>query len=245
MEPDKFSTNVLNINGDGTWADSDGINIFAYRQAYQGLLQIDFTRLGVNGRDTGSAPNSVGQWHVYLLGDPTNLGYTAAVLSQSITYSGVDRTHIPSNLSCMRKLPFGFIYNPAWDGIPNFHIPANGGLITFTDSEYAAPWIALSSGISSAWATVDLSGYIPDNARMAYIKTEVRDRGIGSAGSAYLRSHGGQSTGALAGSSAPGNPASFCNHVIRIDSLRHLSYKVAGGSMLFITVLGYLMTEPS
>ncbi len=245
MEPDKLSTNVLNINGDGYWADAAGTDFFIYQQSLQGLLQVDLTRLGLNGRDAGTLPNSVGDWYIYLLGDPGNTQSTAAVASRSITYGGVDLSNIPSNLTRMRKLPFGFIYNPAWDGIPNFHIPVSGSFFTYTDSEYAAPWIALANGTAQSWTDVDLSNYIPDNARVAYIKTEVRDGGINAGGSGYLRSYQGQTTGVIAGSSTPAMSSSFSNHFIRVDSLRKLQYKVTGGSSLFITVLGYHMTEPS
>lgn len=241
MEPDKFSTNILNINGEGSWSDGDGAYLWNYRAPINGAIQINMLNVGLNGRDQGSAPTTGTDWYLYLCANPAT-GHQGAVLSRSITYGGVA---FPSGYTSVRKLPFGFIWNAGWDGIPDFHYPANGGIITLTGSEYSSLWHALAAGRAMSWTDVNLAPWIPDNARMAYLDLDTRDGGVGGAGSAYVRSYGGQPGGVLAGSTSP--TQQFCNQsrLLRITSDRKIQYVMGGGSVLYIRVAGYVMTEPS
>lgn len=241
MEPDKFDTNKLNINGEGCWADYDGSRVWSYRTQDNGMIQVDMATVGLNGRDQGGAPGTGSDWYLYLCANPST-GHQGAVVSRSITYDGVV---FPSGYTSVRKLPFGFIYRADWDGIPNFHVPAFGGIITFTDSEDSAKWRVLVGGRSSSWQTISLAGWLPDNARVAYLDIETRDAGLACAGSAYIRSHGGQTSGVLCGSTSPTQPFVCQSRLIRVDSTRNIQYVVTGGAALYIRAAGYLMTEPS
>ena len=106
--------------------------------------------------------------------------------------------------------------------------------------------MALANGNGDgAWKIVSLSNWIPDNARLAHLITEVRDGGLGVAGSCYVRSYGGQPTGILVGSTSPSAPFSFLSLEIRTNSDRNIEYRCTTGSRLWIQVRGYSMTEPS
>lgn len=244
MEPDKYDTNKLNINGEGCWADAEGLNIWNYRVPVNGAIQIDMMTVGLNGRDQGPEPANGTDWYLYLCANP-DTGHQGAVLSRGKFYD----IAIPDGYTSLRKLPFGFVYNSGWDGIPNFHFPAFGwsGLITFTDASYISAFTPLVKAQASQWTDLDLSGYIPDNARMAWVGTEVRAKQAQD-GSAYIRSYVGQGEdGFLCGSVSGAfvSLSSFDHHFIRVTSDRHIQYRTTGGASLILNVEGYVMTEPS
>lgn len=236
LEPDKFSANKLNINA-GSLTDYYG-NVemdFPYE------TQIDLTTVGLWGIDAGPVHN--GELYVYCLRSAPDGSY-GFICSQSRFQGGVV---CPPGYTVQRKLPWGVMYNAAWDGIPNFHL-THWPLpqINFTDSEYAALWTALPYAKSATWADVDLSPWLPDNARLAYIICDSRYEDGFTAGSSYVRSHGGQVTGQLVGSVSPGIPYQFVPITIRVDSLRKMQYMTTGtGCRLIIRVTGYSMTEPA
>lgn len=237
LEPDKFSTNKLNINP-GSVAEFYGKELFQFPFE----TQIDLTKQGLWGIDKGFVVDG-GELYVYVAWNPATSDY-ALVASQSTFQGGVV---LPAGYLVARKLPWGVMYRSQWDGIPNFHL-TNWPMpdIRFTDAEYSAKWMVLAAGISPTWRTLDLSAWLPDNARMAYIQVETRYIPGGSAGSSYIRSYGGQTTGLLVGSVNPGSEFSNGGALnIRVDSLRRMEYRVDPGAMLFIRVLGYSMTEPS
>ena len=232
-QPDKVSRNVIRIAA-GVIGDTRGLEAFILPARREVNLDVN----GPWGLDTG-AP-AIGDLFLYVIRNDAT-GEKAVIASRGKYASTVS---YPIGWSFFRKLPWGCVYNPAWDGIPNFHLahwPAP--YIRFTDSQYAAPWIALAGGGASEWSQIDLSPWLPDNARLAEINCEVRF-GSGSAGSAYIRSYGGQPTGLLVGAANPWSGA-FSTQRLRVTSDRKIEYRVTGGARLYIYVLGYCMTEPS
>jgi hypothetical protein len=237
LEPDKFSARVLNINP-GSVAEFYGNELFNYPLEKQ--VNLDFA--GLWGMDKLPIVDG-GDLYLYVLWNKTT-GQHGIIASQSTFQGGVT---VPTGYTVARKLPWGVVYRASWGGIPNFHL-THWPLpeIRFTDSEYSQAWIALQAGTSPSWATVDLSHWLPDTARMAYIQVETRYIYGGPAGSTYVRSHGGQGTGMLVGSVNPGSEFSNGGAFhIRVDSLRKMEYRANPGTMLFIRVLGYSMTEPA
>lgn len=234
FEPDKLSTNQLIIRR-GWCASSDGNN-FA-----QLLTDItcDLTTVGVNGLDTGTITNGY-DYFVYIIKNEST-GEVGAVISHSKYYGEVV---VPTGFTMYRKLRFGFVYNSARDGIPDFHL-SNWPMptIRLTGAETTAAYNVLSVGSSSSFADVSLAGFIPDNARVAYIQCITSS--VSSAGSAYVRSFSGQATGVLVGSSTPSDVQDRMCLTLRVTSDLKLQYKVIGGARLSIYVLGYDMTEPS
>jgi hypothetical protein len=236
LEPERLTPRVLLLHP-GWAASSHGDDIVSLPHG----LQLDLEAVGVNGRDVAGAPVNGSQWFVYLCRDAA--GEACGVLSQSIIYGGVK---VPAGLTLMRKLPFGFVFNVGWGGIPTFAVQTwPKGEIRLTDAEHTALWMPLIKGTSAAFASVDLSGWIPDNARSAYLLARVEDAGIGKVGSAYLRSYGAQVTGVLVGSTTPSAPYATMTLWLRTTSVRHIEYRVTGGSRLTLVVLGYGQTEPS
>lgn len=242
LEPDKYSTNVLNINP-GHCTDFYGRAIMDFPIQKQINLAVN----GLWGYDAGT-PIDGSELYIYLLTTSEYASY-GFICSKSKYESDVV---CPLGYSVARKLPWGVMYKNAWDGIPNFHLshwPMPE--IRLTDAEYSSLWMPLTGAKSPVvsgvpqWATLDLSTFIPDNARMAEIAFEVR-YSSGAAGSAFIRSYGGQSTGLLIGSGTPTNTAPGMKQwSIRIDSSRCLQYKTTGDITLYAIVLGYSMTEPS
>lgn len=238
LQPDKISTNVLRLyEGQVSHWDGSLEAILSPLNHYD----INMATVGAGGLDEGS-PVSGYDYFPYILSRQSD-GAFGAVLSH---HKYLGDVVAPSGWSVIRKLRFGFSYNTSWDGIPNFHVAHwPHPTIRYTDAEYSSLWMPLNGGTASSFTAVDLSPYLPDNARMAHILAEVRYNS-GSAGSGYLRSYNGQSTGILIGSASPGSP--FPGQVylpIRVDSLRHLEYKCTGNVAMYIQVLGYDMTEPS
>lgn len=236
LEPDKFSTNRLNINP-GSVSEFYGQALFNFPQE----TQIDLTKAGAWGIDTGVVTN--GDLYVYVIWNQSTGDY-ALMASQSTFQGGVT---LPLGYTVARKLPWGVVYRAAWDGIPNFHL-TNWPMpdIRFTDSEYSQTWSALASGTAPDWTIVDLSRWVPDNARMAYIQVETRWVPGQPAGSSYIRSYAGQASGLLVGSVNPGMQFSNGGSLkIRVDSTRKMEYKSTPGAAIYIRVLGYSMTEPA
>jgi hypothetical protein len=207
-----------------------------------GATDIDINVVGVNGRDVAAAPTNGSDWHVYLIKNTTT-GDLAAVLSQSITYGGVA---LPAGYENYRKLPFGLVWQSSLGGFPQFHVAHwPSPLITFTQFESNGKFAALSNGAATAWTAFNVTGFLPDNARLAWLEAQIT--GNGTAGSAYItESPGSEPMGVFLGSA---NPASFKHFLTRlphrVTSTRQLFYRVTGGATLTVRVLGFSMTEPS
>lgn len=235
LEPDKYTTNRLNINA-GNLTDFYGDISMDFPQE----TQIDLTKAGLYGID--KLPVVSGELYVYCIRNAD--GVYGLLASQSRFEGGVV---CPAGFIVQRKLPWGVMYNPSWGGIPNFHL-THWPLpqINFTDAEATALWTALPYAKSPTWADVDLSPWLPDNARLAYIICDSRYENGFTAGSSYIRSHGGQLTGQLVGSVSPGIPYQIVPMAIRVDSVRKMQYMTSGtGCRLIIRVTGYSMTEPA
>lgn len=237
MEPEKFSTNKLNINP-GSVAEFYGNALFHFPQE----TQINLQASGMWGIDKGYVVDGQ-DLYVYVISNAAT-GQFGLMASQSIFQGGVV---LPTGFTVARKLPWGVMYRAEWDGIPNFHL-TNWPMpdIRFTDSEYSQTWSALSAGTAAEWTLVDLSRWVPDNARMAYIQVETRWLPNQPAGSSFIRSYAGQPSGLLVGSVNPGMQFSNGGSLkIRVDSTRKMEYKATPGAALYIRVLGYSMTEPA
>lgn len=234
-EPDKYSTNLLNIN-------PGSVNDFYGNATYNfpNQTQIDLTKNGIWGLDTGTISN--GGIYIYLIGNSTT-GDFGFIASKSITEGGLV---CPSGYSFLRKLPWGINYNTSWDGIPNFHLTHwSMPFITYTDSEYASLWMPIAGGSASNWTDIDLSTWLPDNARLAYISAQIRYNS-GSEGSGYLRSYSGQKTGQIIGSASPGSPyTGQSTFFLRTTSDRKIQYRTTGSVQLYLGVMGYCMSDPS
>jgi hypothetical protein len=226
FEPEKYSTNQLIISR-GWCASSDG-NYFAQLTSE---IMINLLSTGLNGLDTGVITNGY-DYFVYIVKNETT-GEVGAVASHAKFYGDVV---VPSGFTLYRKLRFGFVYNSSRDGIPDYHLSAwPMPIIRLTDAETSGLYSVLGNGASSAWTDVNLSGFLPDNARMAYVQCVTTSQG--TAGSAYLRSFGGQNTGIIVGSSTPNDVGDRMCLTIRVTSDLKLQYKVIGGARLNIYVL--------
>lgn len=237
MELEKISTNVLQIQP-GNCVSANSSAIFATNAT----INIDMTTVGANGLDVGSPVNATA-YYVYVIVNNLS-GLIAGLVSASIIYGSVV---VPTGYSMVRKLPFGFVYKTAWDGIPDFHLthwPKPFIRYTGLDINDGGTWAALGVGTSSTFVDVDLSTFVPDNARIAYIYADVG--AVGSAGTAYMRVLGGQVLGIAVGSATPTTAVhSYGAFWQRVTSTRTVQYKVTGGAQLSLYVLGYAMTEPS
>ncbi len=234
FEPDKLSATQLLINP-GWCASADG-NDFAQLTE---LLTLDMNHVGLNGLDQGIPVNGYDYFVYVVKNEATN--QIGAVISHAKYYSDVV---LPVGYGMHRKLRFGFVYNSTRDGIPDFHLTAwPMPIIRLTGAETSGKYCVLGTGFSNSFADISLSSFIPDNARMSYVQCVTSS--IGSAGSAYLRSFGGQNTGLIVGSSTPNDVQDRMCLTMRVTSDIKLQYKVTGGARLSVYVLGYEMTEPS
>lgn len=234
LDPEKMSTNMLRIYP-GSLANSDGTDYFETAAA----IDINLATTGVNALDTGVVTNNT-DYFVYMIANNTTR-VLAAVVSQALFYGDVI---VPAGYSLVRKLPWGFVYRTAWDGIPDFHLAYwPKPLTTYTVAESGSPYVSLSNGTATTFTDVNMSNWCPDNARLIRVQCKVDS--VGSAGSAYVRSLGAATVGLLVGAS---NPTAGIDSVmtldIRVTSTLQLQYKVTGGARLTITNLGYSHTEP-
>lgn len=231
LEPGKLSTNSIVIQP-GSLTGWDGALYERSTAAY-----VDLTINGATGLDTGSV--SAGDLFLYAIHDATSWCFIASKAKAA------GDVVVPAGYTLIRKLPWGVIYNPAWDGLPNHHVAHwPSPMITLTDSETSGAWCALSLGTATTWTDIDLSPWIPDNARIAYISCQTKY--LSATGSAYIRSYSGQPTGMLIGSVAANSVFQTNTQLIRISSTRKLQYQLnSPGIRLSIYVLGYCQTEPA
>lgn len=234
-EPEKISTNVISFNP-GSICEYYG----GARYDFTGNSSLDLSNNGLGGLDTG-APMDGDGIYIYCINNTVNSSF-GFIASKAIAEGDVI---YPTGYSFVRKLPVGFIYNSGWDGIPDFHLthwPMPE--IRMTSSETSGLWCALANGNASDWTAVDLSSWIPDNARMAHIQTRLTYTS-GSSASAYIRSDGFQTTGRIVGSVSSIAPYAEGERKIRTTSARQIYYKASPGIKLNIYVLGFSQTDPS
>lgn len=239
LKPEKLESDKFIVSR-GWCASLDGARVVRF----PGDTIVDLTTIGLNGRDRPAAEGR--DEFIYVI-ENQDTGEAGFIVSPSRFYGpGSESVIYPTGFVPVRKLMFGVKYKSAHGGIPNYHI-AHWPMprIRLTDAEDSPVWRPIheySSG--SAWVPVDLSPYMPDNARMALLSINIT--ATGSAGSAYIRSHGGQSYGIKVASVNPGVlPAFATMWEIRPDSLRKIQVKTIGGARMSIVVIGYDMTEYS
>jgi len=234
-EPEKFSGTVLRIRP-GSIVDSAGNERFDFTTS----TDINLAATGLNGLDTGTIANG-DNISIYLISNGATHGFVA---STSIIYGNVV---CPNGYTAKRKLPFGFVYNSAWGGIPDYHLnhwPQPE--IRFTGAESTATWAAVLNGAATTFTDIDFTKWIPDNARFVSIDIETSYIGKGVAGSGYIRTYGAQATGLKTGATSAYMTKIPKTHTMRLTSTRKLQYKVTGtGTRLSVFALSYTMTEPS
>ncbi len=239
LEPEKLSGNVLRIQP-GSTVNASGTDLLSSTAP----IDIDLTTNGALGADTG-APANGQDWFVFILKNNTN-GTMSAIASQSITYGGVV---VPSGYSVFRKLPWGFVYRTTagWGaqvGIPDFHLTSwPKPLTTYTAFELASPFLNLSNGLATAFTDINLSSWVPDNARLVrlFCQTEYNS----AAGTAYLRTYGTQDVGIAVGAVHEASAVETTAIDLRVSSTRRIQYRVTGGARLDVGITGYYQTEPS
>jgi hypothetical protein len=233
-EPNKISTNVLEFNK-GSINEVYG----SARYDFPDETLLDLSTNGLNGLDVGS-PQDGDSIQIYLIANDST-GVFGFIASKEITHHNIV---YPSGFTWKRKIRFAFVYNSAWDGIPNFHLSHwPHPQIRFTDAEYDSKWRALTDGQATDWTNVDLSPWLPDSARMAILQTRYVYDNTGSS-SCYLRSYSGQTTGRLIGSVGSSSAWAEGERMIRTTSTRQIQYKGSTKAKLAIYVLGYDMTGP-
>lgn len=235
LDPEKLTTNVMRIYP-GCCADSTGSEVRSMPQT-----DIDMSTVGVNGLDAGAPINGV-SYQVYVI-KQTSTGNMAFVISSSITYGGVN---LPVGYQHFRKLPIGFVYNSAWDGIPAFYLSGwPKADLRLTDAGESATWRALNGGTAAVATDVFLQPWIPDAARRVYLMAVVT--ATGSAGTAYIKTPIGTAQNLPVGQVNPASgPGAIYTYVdLRAGSTWNIQYFVIGGAALSLYVLGYWMTEPS
>lgn len=239
LEPEKLSGTQLNLQP-GAAADTTGTEILSTSTA----LSIDLTASGALGLDTGTISNGTA-YYVYLLKKTVD-GSLSALVSASITTGGVT---LPTGYTLHRKLPWGFVYRTAagWGattGIPDFHLTHWPKPFTsFTAFQNASPFQALAAGAATSFTDVDLSLWVPDNAR--YVKIRCAVAYVSSAGTAYVRTYGTQATGIPVSGAFASGQTFYATIDLRVTSSLKIQYKVVGGVSIDIAVMGYSQTEPS
>lgn len=229
-EPEKYSDSILRIRR-GSMVSSDGNELFNFETT----TDINLATIGLNGM-LEALPQNGDALYVYMISNGTTHGF---VLSKSIAYTNAN---MPAGYTVKRKLPFGFIYRTAWKGIPDYHLTHwPMPFIRLTDSGYSSAWKPLSNGAAQAWTDVDLSGWMPDNARLVYLNAEMRY--TGRAASALVRSYSGQATDDLVGTVTSTLNRVMVPIVMRVSSTRRIQYKNIGGCTLNLYFRGYSMTE--
>ena len=232
LEPEILNKTSLALHA-GHCADGSGREIMTIRRRHK----IDLTKNGLNGLDKGGL--RVGQgYYIYVV--ETRSGEVGAVVSASRFVSEFAKGR---KYRLVRKLPWGFVYQK--DGIPSMHLSNWPKPFTrFTMAESSSKWRVLQRGRSSAWAPVDVSKFVPDNARMAYLQIEVTHKGRRGKSAAYVRVIGGQREGLRVAKVSNGQTNILTLHQ-RITSRGIFYYRVDRGAEVNIHVLGYSNTEPS
>lgn len=236
LRPDRFSDTIIRVQpgacADGSVVPSDIMVLTA-------ALDINLTTTGLNALDTGTITLGT-DYFIYMLKNPTT-GQVGAVISEQIATSLVTK---PAGFTLIRKLPWGFIYRAGGStGIPTFHLSHWSHPTTFyTDMDDSAGWAALVGGTATTLTTVDLSSFIPDNAR--WIHLMVRLQGTVD-GKAYLRTSGSGGNGKPAGE-IKANGVDVVYLSVRVTSAAAVSYRVTSANCsVSIYVVGYDQTEVS
>jgi hypothetical protein len=240
LRPEVVSSTVMRFH-DGVATDALGttqIAVTRFRDTHA-YLEVDLAHVGLNGRDTDSFEE--GHYFFYLMRSLRD-NAVGIVASRADAYGGV--TQPPGGPWVMRKLPYGHPYRAEFGGFAPVHVDAwPHPTVIFTDSEYSGTWMALLAGGAQDWEDVDVSRWIPSNARLGHFIFETRDAGHRAPGACFVRSYGGQPVGLLVGESMPRAPSALLSAAVRISSAQRLQYRCSRGSRLLIQVRGFSITE--
>lgn len=240
LRVDKFDTFRLVIEP-GVFASASGLDVYTVTEN----LFVDISSYGPGGRDT--ITNFVNGDEVYVYFFKNNsTGEVRGVISRARFYGDVGQF---TNWTMLRKHDrFSLIYNTnrsgGSGGIPDFHMGVTPGFINLTNFETSNSWSGIQNGHSTNWADIDLSGIVPDNARLASLLCITR---YGSrAGSSFIRSTGNQVYGRLVGEVSPtiGVDSIADISAFRLTSTRRMQYYVNTPEVGFdVYCTGYYITE--
>lgn len=218
-EPEIVNDNTLRIF-QGSWVTSTASPQEIYSNGY---IDIDLTKTGLNCLDTGAM--TIGQdYFVYLLRNPTS-GNIGAVVSKEISITGVTK---PAGYTQIRKLPWGFVWRGALEPM---HI--DGWPTPFTRWHFAQQtndYAAITDGEALTGGSFNLSGFLPDSSRLAYLNIKVTGSGtveIGASAQKLFEVKDGAFVHA------------------RCTSGHDMFYKTTGSAKLSAYVFGYTQTERS
>lgn len=203
---------------------------------------VDIRVNGLGGLDTGTV--QIGEsYYVYIIKNPISK-LVSAVLSKELSHITVTK---PSGYTAIRKLPWGFVYTS--NGIQPVHVSGWPAPFTrFTLADDTSSWQVLSSGVNSSWTAVSLAGFLPVNAKMAYVMCfAVGTSGNPNFSSARITTDPvNGSAGIPVGGKSSGNQGSLPIYVwIETNGNRQIYYKTLSGTMLDIYILGYMQSEIS
>lgn len=203
----------------GTGWDVDQIDFTA-------IYNIDMNTVGLNGRDAGSFSN--GCYMVYALYNPTT-GERGFIASKAIRFQDAV---IPSGFTSWRKLMYGVtviggrcvpVHSTCWP------MP----VVEFTEQLQVA---ALTTQ-SPNWVTLDLSAYVPENARFCMFRVVM----TGASCNAWMASSSSGYGSRLVSYNQQGVIAGFG---IRIDSAQKVfAWLGSSGARMDIYLEGFKMTE--
>lgn len=187
---------------------------------------VDLTHEGLNGRASGPLTNGI--WYLYVCRIPET-GETGIVASHSDIYGGVVIPGYPSGTLHMRKLMWGAVMR-------------GGKLLPCHCSGWPMPRTIFTDNLAvgkvtsaGQWVLVPLTGFTPDNARLAILRTVMS----GYAGHAWFANSSSGSGQKLINYGSLGVSAGI---EFRINSHLELYCKISGGT-LDINLDGYQQTE--
>ncbi len=199
---------------------------------------VDITVSGANGLDTGSEASAT-WYHLYAISndDGSQVAGLLSVTNEAATGS----ITLPSGYTKKRQLPIA-VKN---DGSSNFR-PFRVGdgwptrpYIAYTETQAGSVYRVLNGGTASAFADVDLSGFVPPISRQCGLDFEFNASG---AGDSWIREKGTSLTvGRIVGSSSTGYvQANFVDKVLT-SAAQFIEYKTQSSVTIYVN--GFYVTE--
>lgn len=199
-------------------------------QSSYGNIEMDIRNVGLNGLDVGT-PVDGEDYFIYLIKETTT-NELEAVFSKQISMSLVV---VPTGYVMFRKLNWGFVFDVArWGGIIPHHISIDNNEVVFTSPENTPAYSPCYNFVGLGWTAIDLSAWMPDNARLAKLLFTVKSNS--GSGSVKYKVMGVNGLEIFQGSCVL-DLVTRSNHVIYV--------KTIGDAVLDLTQLGYTMTEAS
>lgn len=234
LQPDFISSTVVRFS---TGFASNGANNPVTFIRTTAAISVDLATNGLNGLDTGTIASG-DQLYFYLVRNITTQD-VGILASKSTSYGSVI---YPSGFSqsVARKLKWGCVYGSA--GIRSF-IQSNGTTF-FTESDESSAFQAQAlTDTSGSFTSVDLSAWIPNNARIALLR--VRTKYNSGIGSSYIRpGSGSSSAGQICGTvTAVGGDVRSIPVMVQTNSTGLVALKTDTGVQSAVYVYGYMDTE--